>query len=77
MYKKLKRTLKLKDAYLQLIQDISFDYDGYNTVDDLKSLIKELNEYAHLGLIEDDKTVFYKDKKGTYNILFEGVNDNE
>lgn len=33
--------------YLELIMDISEDYDGYNTVDGLKELIDEITGYAN------------------------------
>ena len=31
---------------LEMIVDIGFDYDGYSSVDGLKSLVDELVEYA-------------------------------
>ena len=39
-----------KTGALQLIADIVFDYDGYNTVSKLKQLIDELRAIALLGL---------------------------
>lgn len=75
IFKKLKRKIEIKDAYFQLIQDISFDYDGYDTVEDLKKIIDELNKYAYLGSITDDKTIFYRGNKKKYNIIFEEVKD--
>ena len=39
-----------KTGALQLIADIAFDYDGYNTVSKLKQLIDELRAIALLGL---------------------------
>ena len=42
----LKSKIKNKDNWCQLIADIGFDYDGYNQVDSLKSLIDELVKYA-------------------------------
>ena len=35
------------EGYLETIFMISCDYDGYNTVDDLKSLIDEIVGYAN------------------------------
>lgn len=42
----LKRKIENKDNWCQLIADIGFDYDGFNQVDSLKSLIDELVRYA-------------------------------
>ena len=39
-----------KAGALQLIWDIAYGYDGYNTVDSLKHLIDELRAIALLGL---------------------------
>lgn len=38
-----------KDA-LEMIQDVSFDYDGCKTIESLKHLIDEIREYANAGL---------------------------
>ena len=42
----LKNKIENKDNWCQLIADIGFDYDGYNQVNSLKSLIDELVQYA-------------------------------
>ena len=42
-----------KDGALQLIADITLDYDGYDTVPKLKWLIDELRAIALLGLKQD------------------------
>lgn len=42
----LERQIKIKDKYCQLIINLGFDYDGFNTVDSLKGLIDELVSYA-------------------------------
>lgn len=54
------------EEYLNLIWMVGCDYDGYNTVEDLKSLIDELVGYANkarvclkenkLYEVEDEKT---------------------
>lgn len=36
--------------YVKLIKDICVDYDGFNTVQGLKSLIDEIGHYARLAL---------------------------
>jgi hypothetical protein len=38
------------EQQLELIRDIGFDFDGYSTAEDLKSLIDELVGYAKDGL---------------------------
>ena len=42
----LKSKIENKDRWCQLIADIGYDYDGFNKVDSLKSLIDELVKYA-------------------------------
>lgn len=37
-------------AALRLIRDIGYDYDGYETAEDLKSLIDEIVEIAKTGI---------------------------
>lgn len=36
--------------YLELILDIAYDYDGQNTINGLKELIKEMKQYASKAL---------------------------
>lgn len=55
----LKRQLKIKDEYLSLIIGLGFDYDGYNTVESLKSLIDEIVELARKASVCDDKSVIF------------------
>lgn len=47
---KLKEQLPTKDSVFELIHDIGFDYDGYSSVDGLKSIIDELVDLARYGL---------------------------
>ena len=56
----LDEQIKLKNAYCQLIVDLGFDYDGYNSVESLKSLIDELVNYAQKAIDNDNKTAIYK-----------------
>ena len=72
----LDEQIKLKNAYCQLIVDLGFDYDGYNSVESLKSLIDELVNYAQKAIDNDDKTAIYVDEDGhEQNILLEDIKD--
>lgn len=75
--KEYSRNLRIKDAYLQLIIDLAYGYDGFNDVDGLKGLIEELSEYAKMALKNDDKSSIYTDGRDRkLNILDEVINDN-
>lgn len=65
--KKLERQIKIKNAYLTLINDIAYDYDGCNTVESLKGLIDELVKMNTQALKNDDWTVMYTDLSQTKN----------
>lgn len=70
----LERQIKIKDKYCQLIINLGFDYDGFNTVDSLKGLIDELVSYARKAIECDDKEVIYVNGKGERdNILGEPI----
>lgn len=70
----LERQIKIKDKYCQLIIDLGFDYDGFNTVDSLKGLIDELVSYAQRAIECDDKRIVYVNGKGEHdNILGESI----
>lgn len=70
------KQIKLKNAYCQLIMDLGVDYDGYSSLDSLKSLIDELVDYAHKAINNDDKTVIYMNgDKYKENILMEKIED--
>ena len=72
----LDEQIKLKNAYCQLIVDLGFDYDGYNSIESLKSLIDELVGYAQKAIDNDDKTAIYVDEDGhEQNILLEDIKD--
>ena len=56
----LKRQIKIKDAYLQLIRDIAFDYDGYgDSIEGLRDLVDELSAYAKMAIENDDQSSIY------------------
>lgn len=46
----LKRQHPTKDSVLELIHDISYDYDGYESINGLKDIIDELVELAAYAL---------------------------
>lgn len=70
----LERQIKIKDEYCQLIINLGFDYDGFNTVDSLKGLIDELVSYAKRAIECDDKEAIYVNGKGERdNILGEPI----
>ena len=70
----LERQIKIKDKYCQLIINLGFDYDGFNTVDSLKGLIDELVSYARKAIECDDKEAVYVNGKGERdNILGEPI----
>lgn len=55
IYDKMQKQLEEKDEALKVIRDIAFDYDGFNDVDSLKTLIDDLREIARRGI--NSKTV--------------------
>ena len=66
------RQIEIKNAYCQLIVDLGFDYDGYNSVEGLKSLIDTLVDYAQKAITNDDMSVVYVGDDGhKENILME------
>lgn len=71
------RELKIKNEYLQLIHDIAFDYDGFNTVESLKELIDELVDLVNKAYKNDDKSVIYEGGNNGYNILHELIEGEE
>lgn len=50
LLKEQERTIVDLRNVLQLIADIAYDYDGYNSVEGLKSLIDEIKEIAIKGV---------------------------
>lgn len=67
-----KRQIDIKNRYLQLIIDLGYDYDGCDTVEDLKDLIDGLVDYACRARFNDDTSEVYTGFDGKiYNILHE------
>lgn len=75
--KELERQIEIKNAYLTLINDIAYDYDGCNTVKSLKELIDELVKMITQAYKNDDWTVMYTNSSRTKNknILQELIED--
>lgn len=73
--KKLKREINIKNKYAELIVDLAFDYDGFNTVESLKGLIDELSIIAMLIINSNDKKVIYINGNDKYNILCEKIGE--
>ena len=70
----LQREIEIKDAYLELIYGLIFDYDGLNTVEGLKGLIDEVTIFVDRALNSDDKKPVYIDGDGNdLNILHEKI----
>ncbi len=68
---KLERQIKIKNKYFQMIIDYGFDYDGLNSVSNLKQLIDDIVEISKAGLDSNDKKVVYINNEKKYNILHE------
>lgn len=49
------QTIEGLENALDLIADIAYDYDGYNTAEGLKSLIDEIREIAIKGVPDEDE----------------------
>jgi hypothetical protein len=77
----LERKIEIKDKYLELVYQLGVDYDGYDTVGGLKSLIDELVGLAKRAANNDDKWAAFQGFQGEdekyYNILFEEVEKTE
>lgn len=72
----LQRQIEIKNAYLELIYGLIFDYDGFNTVEGLKGLIDELRKYASYALDNNDKIPIYRDgNENDFNILHEKIGE--
>ena len=46
----LQRQIAIKNEYLGFILALACDYDGFNTIEDLKGLIDGLRKYASYAL---------------------------
>lgn len=50
----MERQIQIMEKYFELICDIGCDYDGYNDVEGLKSVIDEMIRFASLGRAAND-----------------------
>ena len=79
-YQNQKRQIEIMEKYFELIIDIGCDYDGYNTIEGLKSVIDELCHYASLGRVANDTESMYialedgTENEELFNILHEKIN---
>lgn len=74
----LERKIEIKDAYLDLLDDVACDYDGCNTVESLKKLIDELVTYADKAYkCEANVREFIGGDGKEYNILHEELGGND
>lgn len=72
----LERQIEIKNKYLVLMVALAYDYDGFNTIEDLKGLIDELRKYASYALDNNDKIPVYRDgNENDFNILHEKIGE--
>lgn len=69
----MNRNEEIMKKYFRLIIDLGFDYDGFNSVDNLKSLIDEMVRYAKLGEECNDTEAIYINNDEKFNILGEKI----
>lgn len=75
--KELNAKIIIMEKYLELIADLSYDYDGCNSVDGLKELIDELKKYANLGRVCNLSEAIFQDGSSSYNILHEKLKEED
>lgn len=68
------RETEIKNAYLQLIMDIGYEYDRFNDVDNLKLIIDDMIKYAKMAIDNDDESIICIDgNENQLNILDETI----
>ena len=67
--KRQKEQITIMEKYFELIIDLSFDYDGCNTIESLKQLIDELSRFAKLGRVCNVTEPIYENGCTSYNIF--------
>ena len=70
----MNRNELIMKKYFQMIIDLGYDYDGFNSVESLKGLINELVRLASLGIVCNTTEPIYKNNDKKYNILMEEIN---
>ena len=73
----LKQQIIIMEKYFELINNISFDYDGYNDVAGLKGVINELNRFANLGRACNTTEPIYESDGVKFNILLQKLPEQE
>ena len=71
--KQLEERIEIMENYFELISDLGYNYDGFNTVENLKSLIDELVKYANLGRVCNTTETIYINGNKQYNILHKEI----
>lgn len=71
--KGLKDMVIIMENYFELICNLGYDYDGYNTVEGLKSLIDEMSRLASLGRACDITEPIYESGGQKLNIIGQEV----
>ena len=69
--KKLNNIIVIMEKYFELIVDLGYDYDGLNSIENLKGLIDELVRFASLGRVYNTTEAIYVNEDKKYNILNE------
>lgn len=75
--KQLEERIEIMENYFELISDLGYDYDGFNTVENLKSLIDELVKYANLGRVCNTTEPIYINGNKQYNISHKEIIGND
>ena len=69
------KEIEIMKKYFQMIIDLGYDYDGFNSVEDLKGLIDSLCKYASLGKECNTTESIYVNRDKKYNILNEELKE--
>lgn len=72
---RLNNIIVIMEKYFELIVDLGYDYDGLNSIENLKGLIDELVRYASLGRVYNMTEAIYVNEDKKYNILNEELKE--
>ena len=70
---RLDKQVQIMEKYFELIIDLGYDYDGFNSVESLKTLIDELCKYASLGRVCNTTESIYANSGKHFNIIGEEI----
>ena len=73
MNKELEKTIEIMEKYFELIIDFGFDYDGFNDIQSLKSLIDEMVRFARLGRVANITEPIFSNGQDSFNVLGEKI----